>query len=198
MGEIWSWRLRTWSLIVGRAGMRTADPPIWPTRAGGVRAEITGMVGLEEMLARIALRNDRFISSLPHCAGEGIELDRRRALARLAVPIGIDGAMASFVASAEEPRTAGAFEEEIVDTLLVVLPSVGVVRASSRRAQDHARARIRTGLRARAQRRRVAIKADMTPPPAPFPVAAGDFDRFAARLPCERRLRRGRSAWMCS
>ena len=101
-------------------------------RAGCVRTEITGVVRLEETLARIALRNDRFISSLPSRAGEGIELDRRTcALAGPAVLIGIDGAAGSFIASVEEARTAGASEEEIVDTLLVVLPSTGVVRASS-------------------------------------------------------------------
>jgi 4-carboxymuconolactone decarboxylase len=117
---------------VDRAGMRTANPPIWPMRAGRIRGEITGMAGLEETLARIALRNDRFISSLPSSAEEGIKLDRRTcALARLAVLIQIGGATASFIASVEEARTAGASEEEIVDTLLVVLPSVGVVRASS-------------------------------------------------------------------
>ena len=42
-----------------------------------------------------------------------------------------DGATASFIASVEEARTDGASEEGIVDTLLVVLPSVGVVGASS-------------------------------------------------------------------
>jgi len=90
------------------------------------------VVRLEETLARIALRNDRFISSLLSRASEGIELDRRTcALAWPAVLIGIDGATASFIASVEEARTDGASEEGIVDTLLVVLPSVGVVGASS-------------------------------------------------------------------
>lgn len=37
----------------------------------------------------------------------------------------------SFIASVEEARAAGARDQEIVDTLLVVLPSVGFVRASS-------------------------------------------------------------------
>lgn len=39
--------------------------------------------------------------------------------------------MASFVGSVEQARTAGASAAEIVATLLVVLPSVGIVRASS-------------------------------------------------------------------
>jgi len=52
-------------------------------RAGRVRTEITGVVRLEETLARIALRNDRFISSLLSRAREGIELDRKNLRARM-------------------------------------------------------------------------------------------------------------------
>jgi alkylhydroperoxidase/carboxymuconolactone decarboxylase family protein YurZ len=90
------------------------------------------MVGLEETLARIALRDDRFISSLARPDGGGIELDQRTgALARLAALIGLDGAPASFVATVQDAQAAGASADEIVATLLAVLPSVGAVRASS-------------------------------------------------------------------
>ena len=90
------------------------------------------MAGLEETLARIGLWDDRFISSLPRCAREGIKLDQKTcALAGLAALIGLDGAMASFVASVQDAQTAGASATEIVATLLAVLPSVGIVRASS-------------------------------------------------------------------
>jgi 4-carboxymuconolactone decarboxylase len=90
------------------------------------------MPGLEGTLARIALRDDRFISSLPRSGGQGIELDQRTgALARLAALIGLDGHAASFIASVQEAQAAGASEAEIVATLIAVLPSAGVVRASS-------------------------------------------------------------------
>jgi 4-carboxymuconolactone decarboxylase len=89
------------------------------------------VVGLQETLARIALRDDRFISSLARPGGD-IELDQRTgALARLAALIGLDGAPASFVATVQDAQAAGASADEIVATLLAVLPSVGVVRASS-------------------------------------------------------------------
>ena len=90
------------------------------------------MVALEETLAKIALRDDRFIASLPRLGGQGIELDAKtRALAGLAALIGLDGSTASFVASVQDAQAAGASAAEIVATLLAVLPSVGVVRASS-------------------------------------------------------------------
>jgi 4-carboxymuconolactone decarboxylase len=90
------------------------------------------MTGLEETLARIALRDDRFISSLPRSGGRGIELDRRTcALAGLGALIGLDGPTTSFIASVQDAQAAGASAAEIVATLLAVLPSVGVVRASS-------------------------------------------------------------------
>jgi 4-carboxymuconolactone decarboxylase len=90
------------------------------------------MPGLEETLARIALRDDRFISSLPRSCREVINLDQRTcALARLAALIALDGGTTSFVATVQDAQAAGASPNEIVATLLAVLPAVGVVRASS-------------------------------------------------------------------
>lgn len=90
------------------------------------------MAGLEQALARIALRDDRFISSLPSFGGEGIVLDHRTsALTRLAALIALDGHAASFIATVQEAQGAGASDAEVVATLLAVLPSAGVVRASS-------------------------------------------------------------------
>lgn len=90
------------------------------------------MVGLEETLGRIALRDDRFIASLPGFDGDCLELDQRTfALARLAALIGLDGAMPSFISTVQDAQAAGASQAEVVATLVAVLPSVGVVRASS-------------------------------------------------------------------
>lgn len=90
------------------------------------------MVGLEATLARIALRDDRFISSLPRSGGEGVKLEEKtRAIAGLAALIGLDGATTSFIASVRDADATGASAAEIVATLLGVLPAVGVARASS-------------------------------------------------------------------
>ena len=90
------------------------------------------MARLEETLARIALRDDIFISRLPRSGGKGIALDAKtRTLTALAALIGLDGSTSSFVATVQEAQAASASEAEIVATLLAVLPSVGVVRASS-------------------------------------------------------------------
>jgi 4-carboxymuconolactone decarboxylase len=110
----------------------TAFPPIWRMRDDPGRAEVEGMVGLDETLARIALRDDRFIASLPRFSSDCSELDQRLfALARLAALIGLDGAAPSFIATVQDAQAAGASEAEIVATLIAVVPSVGVVRAGS-------------------------------------------------------------------
>lgn len=124
-------------------GARQDSPAIGPTDAGGISTYLVDAgrprlrwsecaVRLEDTLARIALRDDRFISSLPRFGGDGVELDQRTfALARLAALIGLDGVTASFIATVQDAQAAGASEAEIVATLIAVLPSVGVVRASS-------------------------------------------------------------------
>ena len=90
------------------------------------------MPGLERTLARIALRDDRFIASLRSVGDEEIALDQRTgALTRLAALIALDGHGASFIATVQDAQGAGASDAEIVATLLAVLPSAGVVRASS-------------------------------------------------------------------
>ena len=59
-------------------------------------------------------------------------LDQRTgALTRLAALIALDGHGASFIATVQDAQGAGASDAEIVATLLAVLPSAGVVRASS-------------------------------------------------------------------
>jgi 4-carboxymuconolactone decarboxylase len=87
---------------------------------------------LEETLAKIGLRDERFIESLSRTSGGGVELDHRTCeLAKLATLIGIDGAVPSYVATVQAAQAAGASDAEIVDTLVAVIPSAGVVRASS-------------------------------------------------------------------
>jgi alkylhydroperoxidase/carboxymuconolactone decarboxylase family protein YurZ len=90
------------------------------------------VAGLRETLARIAVRDDQFIASLPGGNARAANLDLSTcALVRLAALIGLDGSPASFVASVQEAKLAGASAAEIVATLTAVLPSVGAVRANS-------------------------------------------------------------------
>ena len=90
------------------------------------------MVTLEVTLAKIALRDEAFIHSLSRMSGAGVALDERTCeLAKLATLVGIDGSMPSYVATIQAAQAAGASEAEIVDTLVGVLPSAGVVRASA-------------------------------------------------------------------
>ena len=90
------------------------------------------MATLEDTLAKIALRDERFIHSLSRVSGGGVELDQRTCeLAKLATLIGIDGSVPSYIATIQAAQASGASEAEIVDTLVAVLPSAGIVRASS-------------------------------------------------------------------
>jgi hypothetical protein len=80
-----------------------------------IRALVTYMVGLQDTLARIALWDDRFISSLAPSGAEVIQLDHKtRALAGLAALIGLSGTSASFVASVQDSQAAGASKAQIV------------------------------------------------------------------------------------
>src|SRR5271167_3349977 len=90
------------------------------------------MVTLEDTLARIALRDERFIASLSRSDGGGGALDQRMCeLVKLATLIGIEGALPSYVATVQAAQAAGASDAEIVDALVAVLPSAGIVRTSS-------------------------------------------------------------------
>jgi len=87
---------------------------------------------LEDTLAKIALRDEPFIQSLSRVAGGGVELDQRTCeLVKLAALIGIEGGVPSYVATVQAAQAAGASDAEIVDTLVAVLPSAGIVRTSS-------------------------------------------------------------------
>ena len=90
------------------------------------------MPTLETTLAKIALRDERFISSMMHQGSAGAALDHRISmLAQLGALIGVDGATASYIASVQDALNAGVSPAEIVATLVAVMPSVGIVRASS-------------------------------------------------------------------
>jgi alkylhydroperoxidase/carboxymuconolactone decarboxylase family protein YurZ len=86
-------------------------------------------------LRRLALRDDRFIDAL--LAGERASpvlsgLDRRsHAQARIAALIAIDAAPPSYMSAVTAALDAGLTMEEVVGTLIAVMPVVGVARVVS-------------------------------------------------------------------
>jgi 4-carboxymuconolactone decarboxylase len=86
----------------------------------------------KETLRRLAVRDDRFIDSLlgdrrDDSALSGID-PRSHALARMGALVAVDATPAAYMCTVEAALKAGASYEEIVGTLIAVLPIVGVPR----------------------------------------------------------------------
>jgi 4-carboxymuconolactone decarboxylase len=86
-------------------------------------------------LRKLALRDDRYIESLlaedrTGAAEAGIDA-RAHALVRVGALIAIDAAPPSYMSAAQAALKAGATYEELVGTLIVVMPVVGVARVVS-------------------------------------------------------------------
>ena len=93
------------------------------------------MLDYKATLRKLALRDDRYIESLlaeerMSAAEAGIDA-RANALVRVGALIAIDAAPPSFMSAAEAALKAGATYEELVGTLIVVMPIVGVARVVS-------------------------------------------------------------------
>ncbi len=93
------------------------------------------MLDYKATLRRLALRDDRYIASLlaeePASATEA-GIDRRtHALVRVGALIAVDAAPPSYMSAADAALEAGATYEELVGTLIVVMPIVGVARVVS-------------------------------------------------------------------
>jgi 4-carboxymuconolactone decarboxylase len=86
-------------------------------------------------LRRLSLRDDRYIDALlrEECANANVSgIDpRSHALLRIAALIAMDAAPPSFMSAVEAGLDAGASYDEIVGTLIAVLPIVGVARVVS-------------------------------------------------------------------
>lgn len=86
-------------------------------------------------LRRLALRDDRYIESLladARLSAARSHLDARtRALVQIAALVALDGAPPSFMSATCAGERAGVSNEEMVGTLLAVLPVVGVSRVVS-------------------------------------------------------------------
>lgn len=89
----------------------------------------------QRTLRRLAIRDDRYIESLLKdtlANRDASHLDRKtHALVRLGALIALDAPPPSYEASADDALAAGATFDEIVGTLIAVLPTVGVVRVTS-------------------------------------------------------------------
>jgi 4-carboxymuconolactone decarboxylase len=86
-------------------------------------------------LRRLALRDDAYIGALLSAERASPVLSgldpRAHALARIACLIAIDAAPPSYMSAAAAGIDAGLTEDEIVGTLIAVLPIVGVARVVS-------------------------------------------------------------------
>jgi 4-carboxymuconolactone decarboxylase len=93
------------------------------------------VVDFERTLRRLAIRDDRYICSILADDVENAEasqLDAKtHALVRLGALIALDAPPPSYQASADAALAAGATFDEIVGTLIAVLPAAGVARVTS-------------------------------------------------------------------
>ena len=86
-------------------------------------------------LRRLAVRDDRYINALlseerANATLSGIDA-RSHALLRISALIAMDAAPPSYMSAVEAGLRAGASYDEIVGTLIAVLPIVGVARVVS-------------------------------------------------------------------
>jgi 4-carboxymuconolactone decarboxylase len=86
-------------------------------------------------LRRLAVRDDRFIGALlseerANATLAGID-ERSHALLRIAALIAVDAAPPSYMSAVEAGLRAGATYDEMVGTLIAVMPIVGVARVVS-------------------------------------------------------------------
>ena len=93
------------------------------------------MLDYKATLRKLALRDDRYIESLlaedrMGATEAGIDA-RAHALIRVGALIAIDAAPPSYMSAAQAALKAGATYEELVGTLIVVMPVVGVARVVS-------------------------------------------------------------------
>jgi 4-carboxymuconolactone decarboxylase len=91
------------------------------------------MESTEEILAKLAIRDDAFIQSILAGKDEaiislsGLE-PKPHALARIAALVALDAPMPSYMWAVELARGAGVTDREIVGALVAVLPAVGATR----------------------------------------------------------------------
>lgn len=92
------------------------------------------MLDYKTTLRRLALRDDRYIEALlareTWCSESGLDA-RMRALVQIGALVAVDAAPPSYMSVVEEALGAGATCEELVGSLIVVTPVVGIPRVVS-------------------------------------------------------------------
>ena len=96
------------------------------------RRLMTTMEDYQLTLRKLALRDENYIEALlqtdrANPTLSGID-DRTHALIRIGALIALDAAPAAYMDSVAKALRAGVSHEEIVGTLITVLPTVGVAR----------------------------------------------------------------------
>ena len=93
------------------------------------------MEDYETILRRLALPDDSYVESLLRDDRESLAVSRldprARALVRLGALIAMDAAPPCFMSAAEAADASGTTREQIVGTLVAVIPIVGVPRVVS-------------------------------------------------------------------
>lgn len=103
--------------------------------AGGCPMEEQPVEEYKLTLRRLAVRDDRYIDALlseerANATLSGID-PRAHALLRISALIAMDAAPPSYMSAVEAGLKAGASYDEIVGTLIAVIPIVGVARVVS-------------------------------------------------------------------
>ena len=105
--------------------MPRGEPPATPT----------GVQDYKTTLRRLALRDDQFIESLLANDVESAAVSkidsRAHALVRIAALIAMDAAPPSYMWAIDAAEEVGVSRDEIVGTLIAVLPIVGAARVVS-------------------------------------------------------------------
>jgi 4-carboxymuconolactone decarboxylase len=89
----------------------------------------------EDLLIRLAIRDGAVVDPLVVDSGRNLAASRldakTHALARVAALVAIDAATPSYLDPVDDAREAGASDDEIVGTLVALLPIVGAPRIVS-------------------------------------------------------------------
>jgi 4-carboxymuconolactone decarboxylase len=103
-----------------------------PTQGATVESPVAEY---KETLRRLALNDESFVGSVLGMGRDTVEVSRldpkTHALARLAASLAVDAAPSSYQSNVEVALAAGASIDEIVGTLIAVVPTVGLARAVS-------------------------------------------------------------------
>jgi len=106
-----------------------------PARGASHEVVVVPVAEHEEILRRLSIGDDAYVESLLTQTGANVaasNLDEKaHSLVRLGALIAVDAAPPSYMEAIETARRSGASSDEIVGTLVAVLPAVGVTRVVS-------------------------------------------------------------------